>query len=145
MTLPVSKQMRYSQLFFHTLGSTSEFQLWEKNMIFPQLFRKLIFQRSPFFFFDTNMFRQWSSVLTFFWFHIIFCHICGFTAQMKFGEKQAVKEFSIKTRHWYSDLYKMIFFFQLLDGKNFQSKAVKALFCSKAWFRWNTLLEENKI
>lgn len=43
MTLPVSKQMRYSQLFFHTVGSTSEFQLWEKNMIFPQLFRKITF------------------------------------------------------------------------------------------------------
>lgn len=39
----------------------------------------------------------------------------------------------------------MTFFFQLLDGKNFQSKSVKALFYGKTWFRWNIFLEGKKI
>lgn len=50
------------------------------------------------------------------------------------------QKFSIKTRHWYCDLYKMTFFFQLLDGKYFQSKGVKALFYGKTWFRWNIFM-----
>lgn len=39
----------------------------------------------------------------------------------------------------------MAFFFQLLDGKNFQSKSVKALFYGKTWFRWNIFLEGKKL
>lgn len=64
---------------------------------------------------------------------------------MKLGEKQTVKEFSVETKHWYCDLYKMTFLFQLLDGKYFQSKGVKALFHRKTWFRWNIFLEEKEI
>lgn len=35
---------------------------------------------------------------------------------------------------------KMTVFFQLLHGKDFQSKAV---FCGKIWFGWDVFLKEN--
>lgn len=59
----------------------------------------------------------------------------------KFGEKQTVEEFSIKTRHCDCEFYKMTIFLQLLDSKNFQSKVV---FYGKIWFGWNVFLDGEK-